>query len=114
MAKRRIGTFVAAVMLTPLVVAPPAQADNSSDFLTMISGEGINVGDTGADVQLTLSTAVEVCRILAFGATPQDAGRIVPYSFPNATPQQVAGFVAAAQSTMCAQVFTPLQPGGSY
>jgi Protein of unknown function (DUF732) len=107
--------FVAAVVLTPLLVAAPAQADASSDFLTLISGEGINAGDIGPDVQLTLSTAVEVCRLLSFGYTPQDAGRIIPYRFPNATPQQVAGFVGAARATLCTQsINDPLQPGGSY
>jgi hypothetical protein len=114
MAKGRIGTFVAAVMSTSLVVAPPAQADNSSDFLTRVSAEGLNVGDTPPDVELTLSTAVQVCRVMFFGLTPQDAGRMVPYRFPEATPQQIAGFVDAAQATMCAQIFTPLQQGPSY
>jgi hypothetical protein len=112
MAKRRIGTFVAAVMSTSLVVAPLAQADNSSDFLTMVSAQGLNVGDTSPDVQFTLSTAVQVCRVMFFGNTPQDAGRLVPYRFPDATPEQVAAFVYAAQTTMCAQLYTPLPPGG--
>ncbi len=106
--------FVAAVMSISLAVAPPAQADNSSDFLTMVSAEGLNVGDAPPDVELTLSTAEQVCRLMFFGFTPQDAGRMVRYRFPEATPQQVAGFVDAAQAKMCAQANTPLQPGGSY
>jgi Protein of unknown function (DUF732) len=114
MAKRRIGTFVAAVMSASLVVAPPAQADNGSDFLTMVSSEGLNVGDRPPDVEFTLATAMEVCRVVAFGFTPQEAGRMVLRRFPKATPQQVGGFVDAAQATMCAQAYTPLQPGGSY
>lgn len=114
MATKRVGTFVAAVMSTLLVVAPLAQADNSNDFLTMVSREGINVGDTPPDVEFTLATATEVCRIIYFGFTPQEAARMVPYRFPKATPQQVAGFVDAAQATLCTQQFTPLQPGGSY
>ena len=35
-------------------------------------------------------------------------------SSPKATPQQVAGFVSAAQETLCVQAYTPLQPGGDY
>jgi Protein of unknown function (DUF732) len=115
MPRGRIGTFVAAVMSTSLVVASPAQADNSTDFLTTVSGEGLNVGDALPDVELTLTTATQVCRLLFLGFSPRDAGRMVPYRFPKASPQQVAGFVDAAQATLCAQAMTvPLQPGGSY
>ena len=103
-----------AVMSLSLAIAPLAQADSSTDFLTTISGEGLNVGDSPADVELALGTAVQVCRILKLGDTPQEAGLVVPYRFPKATPEQVAGFVAAAQTTLCAQVFAPLEPGGSY
>ena len=113
MVKMRIGLFAAAVLST-WFAAVPAHADNASDFLTMVSGQGLNVGDTPADVQLTLATAVGVCHVIHEGYTPQVAGRQVPYVFPNATPQQVAGFVAAAQAKLCAQQFGPLQPGGDY
>lgn len=109
-----MGAFVAAVMSTSLVLAPFSQADNSDDFLTMVSAEGLNVGDAPPDVEFTLSTAVQVCRLIFFGNTPQEAGRMVPYRFPEASPQQVAGFVEAAKATMCAQLYTPLQPGGDY
>lgn len=114
MAKMRIGMLVAAGMATSLVVAVPAHADSASDFLAMVSGDGLNVGDTPADVQIALSTGNEICQLIHYGYTPQVAGRQVPYVFPNATPQQVAGFVQAAQAHLCAQLYTPLQPGGDY
>jgi hypothetical protein len=115
MVKMGIGTFAAAVMSSALAVAVPAHADSASDFLTLVSGQGFNVGDTPADVQLTLSMGVEVCHLIHEGYTPQVAGRQVPYMFPNATPQQIAGFVNAAQtSKLCARQFGPLQPGGDY
>jgi hypothetical protein len=104
--------LAAAVMSTTLVVGAPAHADNGSDFLAILSGEGINVGDTSADVELTLTTGELVCHLLHDGYTPQDADREVSYTFPDATPQQLAGFVEAAQAKLCAQAYTPLQPGG--
>jgi hypothetical protein len=105
--------LAAAVMSTSLVVGvPTAHADNAGDFLAMLSGEGINVGDTPADVQLTLATGELVCHLLQDGYTPQDADRQVRYGFPNATPQQIGGFVEAAQAKLCAQAYAPLQPGG--
>jgi Protein of unknown function (DUF732) len=112
MAKMRIGMFAAAVILTSLMVGVPAHADAGSDFLAMVSAEGINVGDTPADVQLTLATAAEICELIHFGYTPQVAGRQVKYVLPNATPQQTTGFVDAAQAKLCPVQFTPLQPGG--
>jgi hypothetical protein len=112
MAKMRIGMFAAAVISTSLVVGAPAHADAASDFLAMVSTEGINAGDTTADVQITLATAGEICELIHFGYTPQVAGRQVKYVFPNATPQQTTDFVAAAQAKLCPVQFTPLQPGG--
>ena len=111
----QVGLFVAAVISTSLTVASPAHADDSSDFLARVSGEGIDVGDTPTDVQFTLSTGMEVCHVLYYGYTQQQAGLMVPYRFPNASARQVAGFVEAAQATLCLRGFNvPLQPGGSY
>jgi hypothetical protein len=101
-----------ALTLTSLVAGVPARADNGSDFLAALSSEGINVGDTPADVQLTLSSGQVVCHLLHDGYTSQVAERDVRYSFPNATPQQLAGFVQAAREKLCAQAYTPVQPGG--
>jgi hypothetical protein len=113
MAQMRLGMFAAAVISTSLMVGVPAHADASSDFLAMVSAEGINAGDTPADVQLTLATAAEICQLIHVGGyTPQVAGRQVKYLFPKATPQQTTGFVDAAQAKLCPGLYTPLQPGG--
>jgi hypothetical protein len=113
MAKMRIGTLAAAVMSTSLVVGVPAHADNGSDFLAMVSAEGLNAGDTPEDVIMTLADGAEICHIIdESGFTPEVAGRQVNYMFPKATPQQVAGFVAAAQAKLCPQLAVQLQPGG--
>jgi hypothetical protein len=112
MVKTRIGIFAAAMMSTSLIVAMPAHADGGSDFLARVSGQGLNVGDTSADVVLTLATASVVCQLINAGYTPQVAGRQVKYRFPNLTQQQVAGFVDAAQATLCVAKATPLEPGG--
>ena len=114
MAKMWSVTFIAVAISTSLMGSAPAYADSSTDFLTKVSSEGLNVGDTPPDVQLTLETANTICQIIHYGYTPQEAGRQVPYVFPKATPQQVAGFVSAAQETLCVQAYTPLQPGGDY
>jgi hypothetical protein len=115
MAKVWSATFLVAMAVsTSLMGAAAAHADASTDFLTKVSGEGLSVGDTPPDVQLTLETANTICQIIHYGYTPQEAGRQVPYVFPKATPQQVAGFVSAAQETLCVQEYTPLQPGGDY
>jgi Protein of unknown function (DUF732) len=112
MAQMRLGMIVAAVISTLLIVDAPAYADAGSDFLAMVSAQGINAGDTPEDVQLTLATAGEICQLIHFGYTPQVAGRQVKYVFPNATPQQTSGFVDAAQAKLCPVLYTPLQPGG--
>jgi hypothetical protein len=114
MAKMGVATFITVAISASLVGAAPAHADSSTDFLTKVSSEGLNVGDTPPDVELTLETANTICQIIHAGFTPQEAGRQIPYVFPKATPQQVAGFVSAAQETLCVQEFTPLQPGGDY
>jgi hypothetical protein len=114
MMKMAIGAFIAVAISTLLLGAVPAHADASTDFLTRVSSEGLNVGDTPPDVQLTLETANTICQIIHAGFPPQEAGRQVPYVFPSATPQQVAGFVSAAQETLCVQAYTPLQSGGDY
>ncbi|MDT7770394.1 MAG: hypothetical protein QOI30_3411 [Mycobacterium sp.] len=104
--------FAAAMMWTSLVVAVPAHADAGSDFLARVSGVGLNVGDTSADVQLTLATGSVVCQMISDGYTPRVAGRQVKYRFPGVTQQQVSGFVDAAQATLCVSKATPLEPGG--
>jgi hypothetical protein len=106
--------LIAVAVSTPLIGSAPACADSSTDFLTKVASEGLNVGDTPPDVQLTLETANTICQIIHYGYTPQEAGRQVPYVFPKATPQQVAGFVSAAQGTLCVQAYTPLETGGNY
>jgi hypothetical protein len=112
MATMRIGVLAAAIMSTSLLVGAPAHADNGSDFLAMISALGLNPGDTPADVTLTLANATEICQLIHYGYTPEVAGRQVKYFYPNATAQQVSGFVSAAQATLCPQAFAPLEPGG--
>ncbi|WP_368834390.1 DUF732 domain-containing protein [Mycobacterium intracellulare] len=114
MVMKEVAALTAALVFAPLATATPARADASTDFLTMVSNEGLNVGDTPPDVQITLDTANLICQIVHNGFTPQEAGRQVPYVFPHATPDQVAGFVTAAQATLCVQAYTPLQPGGDY
>ena len=114
MTKTRTGMFIAAVISTSLVVAAPAHADNASDFLAIMSEQGIDVGSAPADVEITLSAAEYVCNLLHYGFTPQQAGEQLPYSLPNLTPQQAASFVDAAQAKLCEQAYAPLQPGGSY
>ncbi len=103
--------LAAAAASISLVVAAPAHADNASDFLAVVSGLGINVGDTPPDVSLTLAAGELVCQLLHYDSTPQEAGRNVLYTFPNATPQQVSGFVDAAQDKLCEQSYGPLQLG---
>lgn len=102
--------FAATVISTSLVVALPAHADAGADFLTMVSGEGLNVGDTSADVEITLATGAEICSVLHNGYSAQEAARQVHYVFPNATPEQAAGFVDAAQAKLCGPMYEPLQP----
>jgi hypothetical protein len=106
----RTGMFTAVAISTSLLVAVPANADPGTDFLTMVSAAGLNVGDTPADVEITLSTGDEICNVLHDGYSPQEAARQVHYRFPNATPQQAAGFVDAAQAKLCGPLFAPMQP----
>lgn len=112
--KLRIGVLAAAAVVTSLVGAVPAHADNASDFLAKVSEHGLNVGDTPPDMQATLAAGTEICQLLHYGYTPQVAGQQLPYVYPNATPEQIAGFVEAAQLYLCPQMETPLQPGGDY
>ena len=115
MAWVRTGVICAVAVSAWLPTAVAAKADSSSDFLAMLSAGGLNVGDTPADVQLTLYEGDAICHLLYWGYTPQVAARQVPYAFPNATPGQVTGFVHAAQTTLCGKMFTtPLQTGGDY
>jgi hypothetical protein len=118
MAKNRLG-IAAAVMSISLVGVGPAHADPSNElhvepsdeFLAMLSEEGLDAGHSGADVQLTLASGEMVCHILHYGFTAEDARRYVGYQFPKATPQQLAGFVKAAQTKLCPLAYTPVYPG---
>lgn len=112
MPKVRIGMLVAAVMSTSLAVATPADADNSTDFLAMLSAEGFNVGDTPPDLELTLTAGTTVCLLLNHGQTPQEAGQVISAHYPNATAQQITGFVGAAQAKLCTQQTVPRQQAG--
>lgn len=104
--------LAATVVSTSLVIGVPAHADSASDFVKMLSAVGLNPGDTPADVTLTLSSAVQICQLIHLGYTPEVASRQVKYVYPKATPQQVKGYMDAAQATMCPAAFTPLQEGG--
>ena len=95
MAMMRIGILAATVLSAAVVVSVPAHADNSSEFITSLSGLGLNPGDTPADVSLTLANAMEICMLIHYGYTPEVAGRQVKYFYPNATPEQAAGFALA-------------------
>ena len=98
MAWVRTGVICAVAVSVWLPTTVAAKADSSSDFLAMLSAEGLNVGDTPADVQLTLYEGDAICHLMYWGYTPQVAARQVPYAFPHATPAQVTGFVHAAQN----------------
>lgn len=103
----------AATVAALLPVAAPVRADTlASDFLATVSADGLNVGDTPADVQITLATGTEICNLMHDGYSPHIASRQVKYFFPGATPEQAMEFVDAAQKTLCPQMFTPVEPGG--
>jgi hypothetical protein len=110
MPKARTGLGAAAVLLTSLAVALPAHADSASDFLAMVSAKGIDIGNTPTDIQFALAAGVQLCELMNYGNTPEVASRQVKYEYPNVTPEQSRAFVEAAQ--LCAQVFTPVEPGG--
>lgn len=114
MPKTQIGILAAVVVSTSLLLAAPARADSSDDFLAAVSALGIKAGDTGADVGITLDNGLTICDIIRMGYSPEVASHQVKYMYPDPTPQQVAGFVDAAQSTLCAWHETPLQSGGVY
>jgi len=84
MAWARTAAICAAAVSAWLPTAVAAKADSSSDFLAMLSAKGLNVGDTPADVQLTLYEGDAICHLMYWGYTPQVAARQVPYAFPNA------------------------------
>ena len=109
MAKMRIGMFAAAVISISLVVGVPAHADAGSDFLAMMSAQGINVGDSPADVELTLSRG-EIAKLPPQWHTPQVAGRQVKYSYrmpPHSKPglcRRCPGeVVSASNSVRCSR-----------
>ncbi|WP_158085941.1 DUF732 domain-containing protein [Mycobacterium arosiense] len=114
MAKMKLAIATALLASTSIAMTAPAHADAATDFLTMVSSQGLNVGDTPPDVQITLDTANTVCQMLHNGFSPEVVERQVPYVFPQATPTQEAGFVRAAQATLCITAYAPLQPGGDY
>lgn len=93
-------------------LATPADADSGADFLAVLSKTGINVGDSPADVVLTLSRGMLACRLLHYGYPTEVAIREVGYGFPDATPAQLASFVDAAKAKLCEPNFRQLNPGG--
>ncbi|GAB5015260.1 hypothetical protein MAHJHV65_18770 [Mycobacterium avium subsp. hominissuis] len=102
---------VTAFLSASVVVAAPASADSGADFLAVVSETGINVGDSPADVVLTLSRGMLACRLLHYGYPTEVAIREVGYGFPDATPAQLVGFVDAAKATLCEPNFRQLNPG---
>lgn len=114
----RAGAFAALAGVTTTLasvligLAAPAVADSGADFLAVISKTGINVGDSPADVVLTLSRGMLACRLLHYGYPTEVAIREVGYGFPGATPAQLAGFVDAAKAKLCEPNFRQLNPGG--
>src|SRR4051812_24912966 len=107
----RFGIGVAAMAsVLSLALAAPASADASDDFLKMVSVSGFDVGSTGTDIAYTLSAATSVCALFHYGFTAQDARADIVYEFPNATPQQLAAFVEAAQATLCEIAYEPVYP----
>lgn len=110
-AKRLIGVLVLVALLpVSVVVGAPANADNSADFLTMVSKTGINVGDSPADIAITLSKGLLACRLLYFGYPTEVAIREVHYAFPDATRAQLVSFVDAAKAKLCEANFGQLNP----
>lgn len=108
-AKRLIGVLVALLPVS-VVVGAPANADNSADFLVMVSKTGINVGDSPADVAITLSKGMLACRLLYYGYPTEVAIREVGYDFPDATRGQLVSFVDAAKAKLCEPNFNQLNP----
>jgi uncharacterized oligopeptide transporter (OPT) family protein len=110
-AKTLVG--VLAVLVTTSVGAgAPAEADSGADFLALVSKTGINVGDSPADITLTLAAGMLVCRLIIHGYPTEVAIREMGYSFPDASRAQLAGFVDAAQAKLCEPNFAPLNLGG--
>lgn len=106
----RVGLFAATAMTVSLFVVAPAHADNSDDFLAMLSQLGVNAGDTSADVALSLAAANAACQNLHYGYSTAVAADQMHYAFPAASSAQLTGIVAAARKTMCEQATAPLTP----
>ena len=106
MPSKRLG--LAAVALTSLVVVAPAHADPGTDFLTALTANEIDVGTSSSDVLYTLAAGENVCELLHYNFTPQDARASMVYALPKATPQQIAYFVQAAQDHLCAHSYPPM------
>lgn len=104
MAKKRIGICVA-VLSVPVLLATPAHADPGSEFLELVAATGLDVGPSITDRLFALATAESLCDLFHYGFTADDARDNIVYKYPNATPQQLAGFVSAAQSKLCAQAY---------
>lgn len=109
-AKALISTAVA-LGSTVVGFCAPASADSGADFLAVVSKTGINVGDSPADVVLTLSRGMLACRLLHYGYPTEVAIREVGYGFPDATPAQLESFVDAAKAKLCEPNFRQLDPG---
>lgn len=97
------------ISLGSLGGAPQAHADAGSDFLAKVSEYGFDVGAQGEDVYI-LAHAATLCGYLHHGFSPEQASMYIHYQYPDATPQQLAGFAEAAQTTLCEAVTGLIQP----
>lgn len=110
---RNVAAAVVLVSAGLLMTAPQPHAEPSSDpgteFLAMLTKQGFDIGTSGADTELTLSAGERVCHFLHYDYSPEDAAMNLRYRFPNATPEQISGFVQAAQATLCGPAYAPVE-----
>ena len=100
---------LAAVALTSIALAVPAHADPGTDFLTALTSSGFDVGASSTDALYTLAAGENVCELLHYNFTSQDARESMVYAFPKATSQQIAYFVQAAQDHLCSLSYAPVK-----
>ncbi|MGO8768584.1 MAG: DUF732 domain-containing protein [Mycobacterium sp.] len=102
----RIGTALlgGALLAAAVVVASPAQADDTS-FLTDLHNAGIH--DTGGGDSALLVTGWKLCAQLSYGATPQQLADLAlqrsdsDLGAKGLTPQQAADLISYAESDLC-------------
>ena len=99
---------VAITLMSLGVLAPAAHADPGTDFLTSLTASGFDVGASSTDALYTLAVGENVCELLHYNFTPQDARETTVYAFPKATPQQITHFVQAAQDHLCSLSYAPI------